>query len=71
MIFGNTNEANGNKMPFGISYSVDMLLPIVRLREAHYAINLSGLHRYYFYFHKLVGWASGLLFAAAVAGIAK
>lgn len=71
LIFRSTSEARLRLMPFGISYSFDMLLPIVRLREEHYEIDLKGLARYYFYLHKLVGWALGLLLAAAMSGIAK
>jgi hypothetical protein len=71
VIFRRTEEARQYKMPYGLSYSFDMLLPIVHLREAHYKINLNGPPRYYFYFHKLVGWTLGLLLAAAVSGITK
>jgi hypothetical protein len=34
-----------NQMPFGIAYSFDMLLPIIRLREKHYQIDLEGWPR--------------------------
>ena len=50
-------------MPYGLAYSF-VLLPVIHLRELHYKIDLVGLPRYYFYFHKLIGWALGLLLAA-------
>jgi hypothetical protein len=71
IIFRRSREAHDRNMPFGLAYSFDMLLPIVRLREEHYQIDLKGFSRYYFYFHKLLGWALGLLLAAVMAGIAK
>ena len=45
-----------NKIPWGIAYSLDMLLPIIKLRDMHYEIDLSGWARYYFYAHKLAGY---------------
>lgn len=69
--FRNTKEAKARHMPYGIFYSFDMLLPIIRLREYHYKIDLKGKARYYFYFHKLVGWALGFILIAALGGIAK
>jgi hypothetical protein len=70
-VFRTTPEAVQNNMPYGLAYSFDMLLPIVHLREMHYKIDLSGFSRYYFYFHKLVGWTLGLLLAAVMAGITR
>src|SRR6266850_181430 len=43
-------------MPYGIVYSFDLLVPIIKLREQHYKIELAGWARYYFYFHKLMGY---------------
>jgi hypothetical protein len=69
LIFRKTQEAITNHMPFGLAYSFDMLLPIVHLREKHYQIDLAGPQRYYFYFHKLVGWSLGLLLVAVMTGL--
>jgi len=66
-----SNQGPENKMPYGIAFSFDMLLPIVKLREYHYKIDLKGWARYYFYFHKLMGWALGLFLIAAVTGLTK
>jgi len=71
LIFRQTPEARRRHMPVGLFYSFDLLLPIIRLREAHYKIDLKGKARYYFYFHKLVGWVLSLILVAALSGIAK
>lgn len=70
-IFRQTPEARRRQMPIGLFYSFDLLLPIIRLRELHYKIDLKGKARYYFYFHKLVGWALSLILVAALSGITK
>jgi hypothetical protein len=71
LIFRRTPEAKAQHMPYGVAYSFDMLLPIVHLRELHYKIDLNGWERYYFYFHKLMGWALGLLLASVLSGLIK
>jgi hypothetical protein len=55
--------------PFG--YSFDALLPIIKLREMHYQIELSGWRHYYFYFQKTIGWVLGIFILAVVSGLAK
>jgi hypothetical protein len=60
-----------NLMPFGIAYSFDMLLPIIRLRERHYQIDLQGWPRYYFYVHKIMGYVLASFLIAGLAGIGK
>jgi hypothetical protein len=60
-----------NQMPFGIAYSFDMLLPIIRLREKHYQVDLEGWPRYYFYFHKIMGYVLASFLIAGLAGLAK
>jgi hypothetical protein len=52
---------------YGLFYSFDLLLPIIRLREKHYEIDLNGWVRYYFYIHKIIGYVLG---AFVIAGIA-
>jgi hypothetical protein len=66
-----TGEAKHQHMPIGLLYSFDMLLPIIRLREVHYKIDLKGCARYYFYVHKLIGWALGFTLIAALGVVAK
>ncbi len=60
-----------NRMPFGIAYSFDMLLPIIRLRERHYQIDLQGWSRYYFYAHKVMGYVLASFLIAGLAGMTK
>jgi len=71
MLFRTTPESRHKGMPYGIFYSVDMLLPIIRLREMHYKIDIKGYARYYFYFHKIVGWVLGSILVAALGGFLK
>ena len=58
-------------MPFGVAYSFDMLLPIVRLREEHYKTDLHGFARYYFYGHKILGYVLASFLIAGISGVTK
>ena len=45
------------KEKLGFWYSLDMLLPVIRLREEHYKVDLKNKWvRRYFYVHKIVGY---------------
>ena len=66
-----SGEGPKNGMPFGLAYSFDMLLPIVRLREKHYTIDLAGPARYYFYLHRLMGWVLASFLVAGLSGLTK
>ena len=55
--------------PFG--YSFDALLPIIRLRELHYQVELGGWPHYYFYIQRIVGWILGIFVLAAFSGLTK
>jgi hypothetical protein len=71
-VFALTDEARQQRMPYGLAYSFDMLLPIIRLRELHYEIDLkSPWARYYFYFHRIFGWILGSFIAAGLVGLTK
>jgi hypothetical protein len=62
----------GNNLPrWAIAYTFDMLLPVVRLRDSHYEINLKGWAEYYFYLHKIMGYVLASVLIAAVAGLTK
>jgi hypothetical protein len=52
---------------YGIVYSFDMLLPLIRLRERHYQIDLTGWVRYYFYIHKIMGYVIASFLIAGIA----
>lgn len=56
---------------YGLFYSLDMFLPIIKLREFHYTIDLDGIARIYFYFHKLLGYFLASLLAAGLTGLTK
>jgi hypothetical protein len=66
---GNHRQDYGVINPFG--YSFDALLPIIRLRELHYQIELRGGRHYYFYFQRIVGWVLGIFVLGALSGLAK
>jgi hypothetical protein len=66
-----TGEGRRKGMPIGLSYSFDMLLPIIQLRQQHYSIDLAGWARYYFYFHKIAGWALATFLVAGLSGLTK
>lgn len=68
-----SKEGPRNQMPFGLAFSFDMLLPIIRLREKHYTdVDLqSKLARYYFYVHKIMGYVLASFAIAALASLMK
>jgi len=66
-----SKQGKKNKMPYGIAYSFDMLLPIVKLRELHYTVDLQGWVRYYFYVHKLMGYVLASFLIAGLSGLTK
>jgi hypothetical protein len=70
-VFHTTPEAKAYKMPLGIAYSFDMLLPVIRLREKHYRIDLKRWQRYYFYFHKVMGYVLTSFVIAGLSGLTK
>jgi hypothetical protein len=71
-VFRHTNEARSAHMPYGISYSFDMFLPLIKLRQRHYDLDLeTAWARYYFYVHKVFGWIIGSFILAGIAGFTK
>ncbi|MFM0562265.1 hypothetical protein [Paraburkholderia sediminicola] len=71
LIFRTTAEAAKFHIKYGFAYSFDMFLPVIRLREMHYKIDIHGPARYYFYFHKLAGWILGSFIIAGLYGSTK
>jgi hypothetical protein len=69
--------ASGQYRRFGLGplgsfvYSFDMLLPIIRLREKNYDIDIDGPPQFYFYFHKIMGYILASFLIAGLAGLAK
>jgi len=70
-VLGISGEGRKNGMPVGLSYSFDMLLPIIKLRDAHYDIDLKGWPRYYFYAHKIAGFVLASFLVAGISGLTK
>ncbi|MFM0166875.1 hypothetical protein PQR39_41435 [Paraburkholderia sediminicola] len=70
-VFRRTPEAAAAGMPYGLAYSFDTFIPLIKLRERHYEIHVDGPARYYFYVHKLAGWMLGSFLVAAVSGLTK
>jgi hypothetical protein len=66
-----TGQGLANNMPYGFSYSLDMLLPIIRLDESHYTIKLIGFAKYYFYIHIILGYVLASFLIAGLSGITK
>ncbi|WP_325733604.1 hypothetical protein [Bradyrhizobium sp.] len=66
-----SGEGPRNGMPYGLAYSFDILLPIIRLRDRHYAIDLKTWARYYFYVHRIMGYLLATFLAVGVAGLTK
>ncbi len=66
-----TGEISKLQAPLGFSYSLDMLLPIIRLDDTHYTIRLSGFARYYFFFHQIMGYTLALFLIAGLSGLTK
>ena len=55
----------------GFWYSFDMLLPVIRLREKHYGVDLKGWVQYYFYVHKIIGYVLIFFVIAGLTGLTK
>jgi hypothetical protein len=71
LIFSRSPESKKYNMPYGLIYSFDMLLPIIKLREPSYEIDLESNVRYYFYFHRLAGWVLGTFIIVGIGGWTK
>jgi hypothetical protein len=66
-----SGEGPKHGLPIGLSYSFDMLLPVIKLRDAHYEIDLVGWPRYYFYVHKIAGFVLASFLVAGISGLTK
>ena len=66
-----SGQGPAHGMRYGVAFSLDMLLPIIRLRELHYKFDLAGWARYYYYFHKLMGYVLVLFLVAGLSGLTK
>ena len=66
-----SGEGRRNGMPYGLTYSIDMLLPIIELRKKHSDIDLQGWPRYYFYGQKIRGWVLVSFLIAGLSGLTE
>jgi len=64
-------EGSRRGAPWTLVYSLDHLLPIVRLDERNYNLELQGAARYYFYLHTLVGYVLASFVVAGLAGLTE
>jgi hypothetical protein len=55
----------------GLAFSFDRLIPLVKLEESHYKVDLSPRVRQYFYFHQIMGYIFGSFLVAWLGGILK
>lgn len=66
-----SGQGPANRMPFGLTYSFDTLLPIITLRDDNDRVILTGWVRYYFYGHKIFGYVLASVLIAGLAGLTK
>jgi hypothetical protein len=66
-----TGQRNKHGMTLGLTYSFDMLLPLVQLDKKHDDIDLDPWPRRYFYAHKLVGVLLTSFIVAGISGLTK
>jgi hypothetical protein len=66
-----SGEARKYALGTGISFCLDLLLPILKLRAKHYNIDLRAGVRHYFYFHQLMGYVLAFFIVANLSAIGK
>jgi hypothetical protein len=64
-------QGSAYNMDYGFSYTLDMLLPLIRLNEVHYSIQLFGFAKYYFYFLKIAGYFLASLLIYGISEIVR
>lgn len=74
IIVRGTPEGQAAGLKYGLAYSLDNLIPLVKLRKSHYKIDFAGdwrPERYYFYFHKIMGFVLASFLIAGLSGLTK
>ena len=66
-----TGQRTKHGMTLGLTYSFDMLLPLVQLNKKHDDIDLDPWPQRYFYVHKIVGVLLASFIAAGITGLTK
>ena len=55
----------------GFWFSLDMLLPVIRLREKHYEVELDGWIQYYFFVQQMLGYLLMFFVISGLTGITE
>ena len=72
VILYRAKEEDKGGIKLGFWYSLDMLLPIIHLREQHYTdVDLRTRAKYYFYFHKIMGYVLIFFVLAGLSGLTE
>jgi hypothetical protein len=72
LILSGTDEGFAFNISGRLAFSLDQLLPIVELDETRHLIKFEdSIPRYYFYFHKLMGYIMASFLIAGLSGITK
>lgn len=66
LIYRRTDQAQQRGNKIGLTFSFDLLLPLIRLDEENYKVKFFGPTKYYFYFHRLAGWILGSFLVSAI-----
>lgn len=69
--FAQTKAGAPFSWPERYAYSFDMLLPVIELTKSHGDVLITGWQKYYFYFHKLMGWLLSFFLIAGLTGITE
>lgn len=69
LVLARTGQGKANQLGTGFWYSLDLLLPIIKLSEAHYTVELSGVARTYFFILKLLGYVLASFLIAGITGL--
>ena len=69
LVSGNRRKSG---LKLGFWYSLDLLIPGIRLRQQHYdSVELTGWANYYFYIHSILGYVLLLFVLAGLSGLVQ
>jgi len=71
VVASSTDQKWAHSMWRCFGYSLDMLLPVIRLAEDHYQTVLSGWQRYYFFAHQIAGYALATVALVGLTGLTE
>ena len=73
-VYSRTDTGRRLDLTQKLAFSFDVLLPIIQLDKSHYDISISDFgswKTYYFYLHKIMGYALASFVIAGLSGIVK